>query len=113
VNAADRVRWTLLSGSSRRLLPGLVRELTHVDLFVHDSMHTGRNVSFELDRIWPALADGGAALVDDVQQNAAFGRFVRSHPDATSFLHRADDGGALFGILLKGTGHARLTGPRS
>jgi hypothetical protein len=101
VSVDDRVRWTLLRGSTRRLLPGLVRTLTRVDLFIHDSIHTGRNVGFELDRIWPALADGGAALVDDVQRNAAFGRLARDHPDTASFLRRADDGRALFGCLLK------------
>ncbi len=114
VNARDRVRWTLLSGSSRRVLPGLVRKLARVDLFIHDSMHTGRNVKFELDRIWPALADGGAVLVDDVERNAAFGRFVRAHPEAASFLRRADDTRALFGCLLKPgkTGaSARLASP--
>jgi hypothetical protein len=47
------------------------------------------------------IAGGGAALVDDVQRNAAFGRLARDHPDTASFLRRADDGRALFGCLLK------------
>ena len=51
-------RWTLLRGSSRRSLPGLVAGLGHVDLFVHDSMHTGRNLRFELEQVWPALRPG-------------------------------------------------------
>jgi hypothetical protein len=88
-------------GSSRRLLSGLVAGLPHVDLFLHDSMHTTRNVRFELDVIWPALAPGGAALIDDVERNRAFGVFTRAHPEAAAVVFSADDGRALFGCLLK------------
>jgi predicted O-methyltransferase YrrM len=102
VGPRDRDRWTLINGSARRVLPGLLRGLPGVDLFVHDSMHTGRNVSFELNTIWPALRDGGAVLADDIERNAAFGEFARAHPEATAFVQRADDGKALFGMLLKG-----------
>lgn len=105
---ADAPRWTLVCGSSRRVLPGLVRTLQTVDLFVHDSMHTGRNVDFELAQVWPALADGGAVLVDDVHRNASFGMFAEGHPEATSLVSRSDDGGALFGCLVKPGRHARV-----
>ena len=101
VNPSDHGRWTLVDGSARRVLPGLLRRVTHVDLFVHDSMHTGRNVSFELGAIWPALRDGGAMLVDDIERNAAFGQFAQAHPEAASFVQRAEDDRALFGILVK------------
>ncbi|MGZ4202976.1 MAG: class I SAM-dependent methyltransferase, partial [Thermoleophilaceae bacterium] len=53
-----RGRWTLLRASSRRALPGLVAGLSQLgtppDLFLHDSIHTGRNLRFELDTVWPA-----------------------------------------------------------
>jgi methyltransferase family protein len=98
-----RGRWTLLRGSSRRCLPSLVGGLDRIDLFVHDSMHTARNVRFELDQVWGGLR-GGAALVDDVERNAAFGRFSRAHPEAEALVCRADDGRALFGCLLRDGG---------
>lgn len=104
VNGEDRTRWTLIHGSTRRVLPPLLRRLGPVDLFVHDSMHTGRNVSFELETVWPALRAGGAVLADDVERSAAFGEFAREHPRAASFIERADDGRALFGVLLKRSG---------
>jgi hypothetical protein len=44
-----RSRWTYVEGTSRRRLPQLVRRLQQVDLFVHDSLHTARNICFELD----------------------------------------------------------------
>jgi hypothetical protein len=101
VPEAGRDRWTLLRGSSRRLLPGLVGGLPRIDLFVHDSMHTTRNVSFELDRVWPALTPGGVALIDDVERNVAFNSFAAAHAEATALVFAADDRRALFGVLVR------------
>jgi hypothetical protein len=99
-----RGRWTLLRGTSRRCLPGLVEGLAQlalpVDLFIHDSLHTGRNVRFELDCVWPRLSADGAVLVDDVEQNAAFGSFSREHPSAGALVCDAADGRSQFGCLL-------------
>ena len=96
-----RSRWTYVSGTSRRRLPGLLAGLGEIDLFVHDSSHTTRNLRFELDQAWAALR-AGAVVADDIQSNAAFGPFVRSRPDSASLVARADDGNAMFGIALKG-----------
>jgi predicted O-methyltransferase YrrM len=96
-----RGRWTLVRGSSRRRLGDVLRELGSVDLFLHDSMHTTRNVRFELGAIWPHLAPGGVAIVDDVERNRAYGRFTRAHDDAGPLLGVAGDGRALIGCLFK------------
>jgi hypothetical protein len=101
VSEAESTHWTLLRGSTRRLLPSLVGELGTVDLFIHDSMHTGRNVGFELGCVWPALRPGGAAVVDDIDRNAAFGQFGAGHPNSVALPIAADDGRALFGCLVK------------
>ena len=101
VEESQRERWTLLKGSSRRLLPGLIGGLRRFDLFVHDSMHTTRNVTFELEATWPALAPGGAALIDDVERNRGFAAFTKAHPGAPAVLFSADDGTALFGCVVK------------
>jgi Methyltransferase domain len=100
-----RCRWTLLQGTSRRCLPGLLDGLAQlelpVDLFIHDSLHTGRNVRFELDSVWPRLSPDGVALVDDVEQNAAFGSFARRHPEVSAIVCDAADGRSQFGCLLR------------
>lgn len=67
-----RARWTYLRGSSRRHLPRLLGSLGRNDLLVHDSAHTERNMSFELQRAWAHLAPGGALLADNISGNAAF-----------------------------------------
>jgi SAM-dependent methyltransferase len=94
-------RWTLLRGSSRRLLPNLVAILGQIDLFAHDSMHTARNLRFELEQVWPALAPGGAMLIDDVEDNVATGQFLQAHPETPAVISTSDDGEALIGWLLK------------
>jgi predicted O-methyltransferase YrrM len=96
-----RGRWTLVRGSSRRRLSDVLRDLGSVDLFLHDSMHTTRNVRFELAAIWPHLAPGGVAVVDDVERNRGYGRFTRAHDDAGPLLGLAEDGRALIGCLFK------------
>ncbi|BBL80002.1 hypothetical protein RxyAA322_18560 [Rubrobacter xylanophilus] len=75
-----RGRWTLHRGSSRRVLPGLLAELGEVDLFLHDSLHTLRNMRFEFGAVWPRLRPGGAVLADDVERNAAFGELLERQP---------------------------------
>ncbi len=96
-----RARWTYVNGTSRRRLPPLLAELGGIDLFVHDSSHTTRNLRFELERAWSALRRG-AIVADDIERNEAFGQFTRARPDVPSFVAAADDSGAQFGILLKG-----------
>jgi hypothetical protein len=105
-------RWTYIKGSSRRRLPGLLYELGQLDLFIHDSLHSERNVRFELDRVWPRLGSKGAVVVDDVDANWAFRLFSQTIPDQDSLLCEAEplrpdlrrfNKKGLFGIILKTT----------
>jgi hypothetical protein len=101
VDRSVRSRWTYIRGSSRRRLPALLSELGSIDVFVHDSMHTERNVSFELAAAWDALRPGGALLVDDVQQSGAFAAFTSATGGQRSVVGRAADGGALIGAVVR------------
>jgi len=97
-----RERWTLISGSSRQRLPALLAELGSIDLFVHDSLHSERNIRFELDHAWPALRPGGVAIVDDVHFNAGFHSWHEQTADATGVVCVPDDEQALFALAVKG-----------
>lgn len=101
VPARLRDRWTLVTGSSRRVLPSLVSQLGTIDVFIHDSMHTTRNVMFELEHVWPALAPGGVILIDDVEKNGAVSQLAKRHPDAQPIICASDDGEALIGCVRK------------
>lgn len=103
-------RWTYIKGSSRRRLPGLIRELGQVDLFIHDSLHSERNVRFELDRTWQALRPEGALVIDDVDASWGFRSFTESIPGQVSLIGTAEplrpdfrrfNKKGLFGIVLK------------
>jgi len=102
--------WTYIAGSSRRRLPKLLAALGHVDLFVHDSLHSERNVSFELGCAWAALAPGGAIVADDVDASWGLHSFRQSVPVAQSFVCEAEvsrpdtrrfNQKGLFAVLLK------------
>ncbi len=103
-------RWTLIRGTSRRCLPGLLKRLGTIDLFVHDSLHTERNVLFELECAWRHLRRGGALVVDDIDSNRGFRTFTERHPGQTLLVceaepvrpdHRRFNKKGLFGIILR------------
>jgi predicted O-methyltransferase YrrM len=73
-------RWRLHRGSSARLLPRLLEEIRTVDLFVHDSLHTCKNMRREFDTVWPHLRNGGLLLADDVERNMAFDELRQRNP---------------------------------
>lgn len=41
-----------------------------IDLSIHDSLHSERNVCFELSRAWMAISSNGALVVDAVDANS-------------------------------------------
>src|SRR6202048_739975 len=103
-------RWSYIRGSSRRRVPEVLSRLCQIDLFIHDSLHSERNVRFELARAWAALRPNGAIVVDDVDANWGFRSFTQTvsghqsliceaeplHPDLRRFNKKG-----LFGIILK------------
>jgi predicted O-methyltransferase YrrM len=80
VSGSLRYRWSLHRGASRRVLPCILEELETVDLFVHDSLHTYRNMRQEFEAVWPRLRSGGALVADDVERNRAFGELRQKTP---------------------------------
>ena len=75
-----RDRWTYVHGSSRRRIGKLLGQLGEINLFIHDSRHSERNLLFELHHAWGALKPGGVLVADDVDLNCGLHSFVDSHP---------------------------------
>jgi hypothetical protein len=90
VGDRHRDRWSLIRGSSRLQLPGLLKAVGQVDLFIHDSLHSERNVRFELDLVWPVLKPGAAAVVDDVDVNYGFSSFAADAAPAATLVCEAE-----------------------
>ncbi len=85
-----RDRWTYVRGSSRRRLGKLLAQLGQIDLFIHDSRHSERNLLFELDHAWDATRPGGVLVADDVDLNCGLHSFVDSHPENELCICRAE-----------------------
>ena len=74
------------------------------------SLHSERNVRFELDRAWSALRPNGALVVDDVDANWGFRFFTQIIPGHLSLICDAEplhpdlrrfNKKGLFGIIVK------------
>jgi Methyltransferase domain len=94
-------RWTYVQGTSRERLPHLLTELGELHLFVHDSLHTGRNLRFELESAWAAMPPGGTAVVDDIDHSLGFRSFVDLASPRAWFAARHVTGGGLWGVATK------------
>jgi len=103
-------RWSYIEGSSRRRLPKLLSCLGEIDLFIHDSLHSERNVLFELNRAWAAISAKGALVVDDVDANSGFRIFTQDLADKHFMIGEAEplrpdsrrfNDKGLFGVILK------------
>jgi hypothetical protein len=74
-------RWSYVKGSSRRRLPGLLAALEEIDLFVHDSRHSARNLLYELERARAVVRPGGFLIADDVDLNCGLHRYRERHAE--------------------------------
>ena len=78
VPAEVRAGWDLRVGPSEQLLPPLVDDLPSVGLFLHDSWHTPKHLTFELTTVRPKLVPGAIVLADNTEwTGTAFPRFAR------------------------------------
>lgn len=68
-------RWDLRIGDSRELLPKLLEELSAVDVFIHDSLHTYEHMLWEYRAAYSFIRPGGLLISDDAAWNPAFPEF--------------------------------------
>ena len=101
VTDACRARWSYLEGSSRQRLPPLLAKVHHVEMFIHDSLHTARNTVFEMNQAALAMPPGGVMVVDDISTHEGFAIFVRQHPQYRTIICPSADRLGLFGIAVK------------
>jgi hypothetical protein len=93
--------WTLQRGASRRHLPELLERLGGIDLFIHDSLHTYANMTWEFQAVWPYLRAGGVLISDDVDGHSAFSDFVSQVGPSVSAVVAEKTKRAAFGVLVK------------
>lgn len=83
-----RTRWHMHIGDVAAVLPGLLRELGKVDMFIHDSSHTYEQMKFEFELARPHIRRDGLILADDALWNSAFGEFARAISSRASAIIR-------------------------
>jgi hypothetical protein len=101
VTDSCRPRWTYIAGESRRRLPPLLAEVGKVQLFIHDSLHTARNMLFEMEQAASVMTPGGVMLIDDIKCNDAFITFAKRHPEYQTLRCSTGDRVGGFGVAVR------------
>ena len=96
-----RSRWELMIGVSENILETVLKTSSSVDIFLHDSLHTYKNMLFEFQTSWPFLKEGGFLLSDDVTSNNAFSDFYTSVNRMPIILIQEKTPPSYLGILKK------------
>jgi cephalosporin hydroxylase len=61
------------------ILPALLKELGQIDLFLHDSLHTFRHMTWEFEAAWQHIRAGGCLATHDVGMTSSFDDFLQIH----------------------------------
>lgn len=94
-----RHRWKFNFGSSSEKLGHVMSSLGKVDVFIHDSLHTYKNMMYEFDTAWPYIANGGFLISDDIGDNNAFYDFSEKMKLTPLILKQKED--SVLGIIRK------------
>ena len=95
-----KTRWKFVKGSSIEKLNDLLESVGKIDIFLHDSMHTYKNMIFEFESVWPHIKNNGFLLSDDILENNSFLEFYTSK-NLKPILLSSLDPKHIFGILKK------------
>src|SRR6266487_3628799 len=99
-----RPRWSYLEGASSERLPPLVGQVGHVEMFIHDSLHTAKNTMFEMEHAASAMPVGGVMLVDDINSHQGFATFADQHTSYQTIVCPSADRNGTFGIAVRVSG---------
>jgi len=72
-----RNSWQIHLGDAREILSPLLTRLQHVNVFIHDSLHTYDHMLWEFEAAYPYLNSGDLLCTDDALWNNAFNDFAR------------------------------------
>jgi len=93
--------WELCLGDSNEQLNKIFKNFSNIDIFLHDSLHTYKNMMFEFKKSWPNIKDSGYLLSDDILGNNAFYDFCKIENKNPFLLYQKVEPVALMGIIQK------------
>ena len=94
-------RWKLVNGTSSEKLNELFQSIKKPDIFLHDSLHTYKNMLLEFQTAWPFIKNGGFLLSDDVIGNNAFLEFYLANNGYPTLLENEENSKITMGIIRK------------
>jgi len=86
-------------GSSSEKLKEVLSSIGEIDIFIHDSVHSYRNMLYEYESAWPFIKQRGFLISDDVSANNAFHDFCMKLDSKPLVLRQKKK--SLLGILQK------------
>ena len=92
--------WELIVGKSSDKLKEISSSMNNIDIFLHDSLHTYKNMFFEFNLMWPCIKKNGFLLSDDISDNNAFIDFY-STKKIIPILLKNEENEISLGILRK------------
>ena len=92
-------RQELIVGEATMELKKLFKTTNSIDIFIHDSMHTYKNMINEFHIAWPHIKNGGFLVSDDVSLNGAFLEFADKVGRMPIIVAKEDEGH--FGLIKK------------
>ena len=96
-----RKRWKLIVGSSVVKLEEILRSKKTIDVFLHDSLHTYKNMLFEYNMSWPFIKKNGFLISDDVSENNAFLDFYSIVNSSPILMTDNQDEEIFLGVIRK------------
>jgi hypothetical protein len=70
-------------------------------MFLHDSLHTYRNMKLEFTTVWPKLSPGGVLISDDVEMNRAFQNLIAEHDVSFAGVAKEQQKNSMLGVAIK------------
>jgi len=92
--------WKLIIGKSTEKLKEISSLEKDIDIFLHDSLHTYKNMQFEFELMWPCIKKNGFLISDDISDNNAFIDFY-STKKIIPILLKNEENEISLGILRK------------
>lgn len=106
-------RWELHRGTSKSLLTNMAKRIGSVDFFIHDSLHTYRNMQRELRTITPYLSPLAFVLSDDIENNPAFAEWAEQVRPSYWTALKQQNKSSLLGIAVLVKPGSHRASPRS
>jgi len=69
-----KMNWDFRDGKPSDVLPTITES---IDIFLHDSLHTYKNMMFEFECVYPYIKEGGLIMSHDIGTNNSFFDFAK------------------------------------